>query len=188
MLAYRSHVAAMAEVAISLGSNMGDRAAYVVAALKAIDSRADCSLVSISSVYRTQPWGKTDQGEFLNLCAIIETRLAPLALLDVVKGIERTLGRTEGERWGPREIDIDLLVMEGVTRQSERLTLPHPRMVDRLFVLAPLAEIAPGLVVAGQRVDALAATLKTKAGADDCTIDAEASARLHSEVSMIRGS
>ncbi|WP_340693977.1 2-amino-4-hydroxy-6-hydroxymethyldihydropteridine diphosphokinase [Hyphomonas sp.] len=178
----------MAEVAISLGSNMGDRAAYLVAALQMIDARPDCSLVSVSSVYRTQPWGKTDQGEFLNLCAIIDTGLAPVALLDVVKGIERTLGRTDGERWGPREIDIDLLVIADVTRESETLTLPHPRMAERLFVLAPLAEIAPGLVVAGLRVDALAAALKTKAGAGDCTIDAEASARIRSGLSPIRGS
>lgn len=178
----------MAEAAISLGSNLGDRTAYLVAALQAIDARPDCLLVSVSSVYRTQPWGKTDQGEFLNLCAIIDTSLAPLALLDVVKGIERTLGRTESERWGPREIDIDLLVFDGVTRESEVLTLPHPRMAERLFVLAPLAEIAPGLVVAGQRVDALAAVLETKAGAGDCTIDAEASARIRSGLSPIRGS
>ncbi|MFT5775633.1 2-amino-4-hydroxy-6-hydroxymethyldihydropteridine diphosphokinase [Hyphomonas sp.] len=188
MWAYQSRVAAMAEAAISLGSNLGDRAAYLAAALRAIDGRPECSLISVSSVYWTQPWGKTDQGEFLNLCAIIDTRLAPQALLDVVKGIERMLGRTEGERWGPREIDIDLLVMDGVTRESEVLTLPHPRMVERLFVLAPLAEIAPELVVAGQRVDELAATLKTKAGAGDCTIDAEASARIRSGLSPIRGS
>ena len=178
----------MAEAAISLGSNLGDRAAYLVAALQAIDARPDCSLVSISSAYRTKPWGKTDQGEFLNLCAIIETRLAPLALLEGVKGIERTLGRTEGERWGPREIDIDLLVMDGVTRESERLTLPHPRMAERLFVLAPLAEIAPELILGGQRIDEMAVVLKTNAGAGDCTIDAEASARIRSGLSPIRGS
>jgi 2-amino-4-hydroxy-6-hydroxymethyldihydropteridine diphosphokinase len=178
----------MAEVAISLGSNLGDRAGFLGAALKAIDARPDCSLVSVSSVYRTRPWGKTDQGEFLNLCAIIETRLAPLALLDVIKGIERTLGRTAGERWGPREIDIDILVMDGVTLESETLTLPHPRMAERLFVMAPLAEIAPDLVLGGQRMDELATALQTKAGAGDCTIDAEASARMHSELSRIRGS
>jgi len=178
----------MAEVAISLGSNIGDRAAYLAAALHAINARPDCALVSVSSVYRTLPWGKTDQGEFLNLCAIIDTRLGALSLLDVVKGLERTLGRTEGERWGPREIDIDLLVMEDVTRESDALTLPHPRMAERLFVLTPLAEIAPGLVLAGRRVDGLAAALQTKAGAGDCTIDAEASARIHSGLPSIRGS
>lgn len=188
MSAYRSRVAAMAEAAISLGSNLGSRAGYLTSALHAIDARPDCSLVAVSSVYRTQPWGKTDQGEFLNLCAIIDTCLAPRALLDVVKRIERTLGRTQGERWGPREIDIDLLVFDGVTQDSEMLTLPHPRMAERLFVLAPLAEIAPGLVVAGQRVDELAAALETKAGAGDCTIDAEASARIRFELSSIRGS
>jgi 2-amino-4-hydroxy-6-hydroxymethyldihydropteridine diphosphokinase len=178
----------MAEVAISLGSNLGDRAAYLLAALQAINERPECSLISVSSVYRTQPWGKTDQGEFLNLCAIIHTRLAPLDLLGAVKGIEQALGRTAGERWGPREIDIDLLVIEGVTRESETLTLPHPRMAERLFVMAPLAEIAPDLVLGGQRMDELATALQTKAGAGDCTIDAEASARMHSELSRIRGS
>lgn len=178
----------MAEAAISLGSNLGGRAGYLAAALHAIDARPDCALVAVSSVYRTQPWGKTDQGEFLNLCAIIDTCLAPLALLDVVKGIERTLGRRQGERWGPREIDIDLLVMDGAALESEALKLPHPRMAERLFVLAPLAEIAPELVVARQRVGALAMALKAKAGAGDCTIDAEASARIRSELSSIRGS
>ena len=178
----------MAEAAIGLGSNLGDRAGYLVAALQAIDERPDCSLVAVSSAYRTRPWGKTDQGEFLNLGAIIETRLAPLDLLAAVKGIEQALGRTAGERWGPREIDIDLLVMDGVSLESEMLTLPHPRMAERLFVLKPLAEIADQLIVRGQRVDELAAALKAKAGAGDCTIDAEASARILSGFRSIRGS
>tara|TARA_R110000803_G_scaffold66587_3_gene128119 strand:+ start:1758 stop:2294 length:537 start_codon:yes stop_codon:yes gene_type:complete len=178
----------MAEAALGLGSNLGDRAGHLAAALRAIDAQPDCSLVSVSSAYRTQPWGKTDQGEFLNLCAIIETRLTPLDLLGAVKGIEQALGRTAGERWGPREIDIDILMMDGLVLEDETLTLPHPRMAERLFVLVPLAEIAPDLVVAGQRADELAMALKTKAGADDCTIDAEASARIRSGLSPIRGS
>jgi 2-amino-4-hydroxy-6-hydroxymethyldihydropteridine diphosphokinase len=178
----------MAEAALSLGSNLGDRAGHLVAALQAIDARTDCSLVSVSSVYRTRPWGKTDQGEFLNLCALVETHLAPLDLLAAVKDIERALGRMERERWGPREIDIDLLVMEGAECETETLTLPHARMAERLFVLKPLAEIAPQLIVHGRRVDELAADLQTKAGAGDCTNDAEASARIHSRLLSIRGS
>mgnify|MGYP003659155532 FL=1 len=172
----------MAEAALSLGSNLGDRAGFLAAALKAIDARPDCSLVSVSSVYRTRPWGRTDQGDFLNLCALVETRLAPLDLLAAMQGIEQALGRTAGERWGPRVIDIDVLVMDGVTLESEALTLPHPRMAERLFVLMPLAEIAPETKVAGKPVRQTARELEAAGRPDDCVMDVDASMTIRAAV------
>ncbi|WP_051614823.1 2-amino-4-hydroxy-6-hydroxymethyldihydropteridine diphosphokinase [Hyphomonas chukchiensis] len=164
----------MAEAALGLGSNMGDRVDHLVTALRAIESIPGCFRVRSSSVYRTRPWGKTDQDDFLNLCALIETDLAPLDLLAAVKGIERDLGRVERERWGPREIDIDILTMDGVTLESDVLTLPHARINERLFVLMPLAEIAPGLVVNGVPVKETARALEAAGRPDDCVLDADA--------------
>ncbi|KCZ60138.1 hypothetical protein HY30_12920 [Hyphomonas chukchiensis] len=105
---------------------------------------------------------------------MIETDLAPLDLLAAVKGIERDLGRVERERWGPREIDIDILTMDGVTLESDVLTLPHARINERLFVLMPLAEIAPGLVVNGVPVKETARALEAAGRPDDCVLDADA--------------
>ncbi|WP_341197579.1 2-amino-4-hydroxy-6-hydroxymethyldihydropteridine diphosphokinase [Hyphomonas chukchiensis] len=164
----------MAEAALGLGSNMGDRVDHLVTALRAIESIPGCFRVRSSSVYRTRPWGKVDQDDFLNLCAMIETELAPLDLLAAVKGIERDLGRVERERWGPREIDIDILTMDGVTLESEVLTLPHARMGERLFVLMPLAEIAPDMMVNGAPAKETARALEAAGRPDDCVLDADA--------------
>ena len=131
-----------------------------------------------SSSCGTKPWGKVDQGGFLNLCVLIETDLAPLDLLAAVKGIERDLGRVERERWGPREIDIDILTMDGVTLESDVLTLPHARINERLFVLMPLAEIAPGLVVNGAPVKETARALEAAGRPDDCVLDTDATEAL----------
>ena len=168
----------MAEVALGLGSNMGDRVDHLVTALRAIESIPGCFGVHSSSVYRTKPWGKTDQDDFLNLCALIETDLAPLDLLAAVKGIERDLGRVERERWGPREIDIDILTMDGVTLESDVLTVPHARINERLFVLMPLAEIAPDLMVKGAPVKETARALEAPGRPDDCVLDTDATEAL----------
>ena len=157
---------------------MGDRVGHLVAALRAIETIPGCFRVRSSSAYRTRPWGKTDQDDFLNLCALIETDLAPLDLLAAVKGIERDLGRLERERWGPREIDIDILTMDGVTFESDVLTLPHARLTERLFVLIPLAEIAPGLMVNGASVKETARALEAAGRPDDCVLDADASEKI----------
>ena len=103
----------------------------------------------VSRLYRTAPWGKTDQDWFVNACALGLTRLAPEALLERMKALEVDLGRVSTERWGPRVIDIDLIAYDDVSLKSERLTLPHPELFNRAFVLVPLAEIAPDLVIAG---------------------------------------
>lgn len=140
------------EAFIGLGGNIGNPAANMAAALRLLDAHRDISITAVSSLYRTPPWGKTDQPDFLNACAVIETRLAPRDLLEICLEIERELKRVRRERWGPRAIDIDLLAHSAGTIDDEGLSLPHPRMFDRAFVLVPLAEIAPELMIAGHTV------------------------------------
>lgn len=164
----------MTEAAIALGSNLGDRAVFLASALRAIDALPGCRLMRVSSAYKTRPWGKTDQGEFINMCALIDTDLSPTDLLVAVKEVEASMGRTASERWGPREIDIDLLIIPGVEMRTDLLTLPHPRMSERLFVIAPLAEIAPDLMLGAQRMDARTKALKAAARPNDCIVDDEA--------------
>lgn len=142
--------------AIGLGGNLGDVAAAFATALARLDARADCSVVARSSVWRTPPWGKTDQPDFLNMCALLDTTLGPHALLDVCLGLEAEAGRVRFERWGPRVLDIDLLAYGDLAVSDDRLVVPHPRMFERAFVLAPLAEIAPALRIAGRDVTNLA--------------------------------
>lgn len=165
---------AVFRAAIGLGGNMGDVAGAFARALATLDARADCGLVARSSVWRTPPWGKTDQPDFLNMCAILDTTLAPHALLDACLALEADAGRVRAEKWGPRVLDIDLLAYGDLSVSDERLVVPHPRMFERAFVLAPLAEIAPDLRIGGQRVSALAAAID-RAG---LRVDEEATARL----------
>jgi 2-amino-4-hydroxy-6-hydroxymethyldihydropteridine diphosphokinase len=115
--------------------------------------------VAHSRFYRTPPWGLLEQPPFLNAAAELETAHGPHELLDALLQIERDAGRVrDGERWGPRTLDLDLLHMDGVALHDERLTLPHPRIAERAFVLLPLAELAPDLELPGQgRVGALLA-------------------------------
>ena len=121
------------------------------------------ALVAVSRFYRTPPWGKTDQDWFVNACALARTDLPPFALLDRIKAIEAALGRTPSERWGPRVIDIDIIAYDDIAIESDRLTLPHPEVFNRAFVLVPLAEIAPGRVVGERRVGEAAAKLGAEA-------------------------
>lgn len=144
----------MPRVYLSLGSNLGDREGYLRRALDSLATLPRTRLVAQSSVLETPPWGVTDQPTFLNMTVAIETALSPEALLAAVRGIEDALGRVRTVHWGPRTLDIDLLVFEGETRDTETLTLPHPCLTQRRFVLAPLAEIAPELEVAGKTVQA----------------------------------
>lgn len=145
-------------VYLSLGSNLGDRRANLKRALRKLVQTPGLTISSASRVYRSAPVEVTDQPEFLNLAAEARTSLAPCDLLHVVKRIERELGRPERSgRWGPRVIDIDLLLYDGVQMETPELTLPHPRMWGRGFVLAPLAEIAPQLTMPdGRRVTDIA--------------------------------
>ena len=142
----------MTRAALAFGSNLGDSAGMIGRAIAALDAMVDVSVTARSSLYATPPWGVEDQPDFVNACALVETVLAPLDLLTACKDLEVALGRVPGARWGPRLIDIDVLWMDGVSLESERLTLPHPRMRERAFVLVPLAEIAPELVVGGRTI------------------------------------
>lgn len=129
-------------VLLSIGSNMGRRAEHLSAALDALARHARIEVLARSRCYETEPVGKVDQPAFLNLAAEIETDLAPLELLNAAKDIETGLGRTPSERWGPRAIDIDIVLWGDQVLETERLTLPHREFRRRAFVLIPLAEIA----------------------------------------------
>jgi 2-amino-4-hydroxy-6-hydroxymethyldihydropteridine diphosphokinase len=139
-------------VYLSLGGNLGDPAKSMGAALRMLDADADTRVTGVSSLYRTPPWGKLDQPDFLNAAAGLSTRLSPRALLDLCLDAERKLKRVREERWGPRLIDIDILVFGDRVIHETGLEVPHPRMLERAFVLAPLAEIAPDLVVSGRSI------------------------------------
>lgn len=137
---------------LGLGGNVGDPAASMSQALRMLDADPECRVAAVSRLYRTPPWGKTDQDWFFNAAAAVETTLSPHALLDLCLDIERSMKRIRSERWGPRTLDMDILVFGDVTLSDERLTVPHPRMTDRAFVLMPLADLAPEMSVAGETV------------------------------------
>ena len=149
----------MASVLIALGGNVGDVRATFTKAISNICGMAQAALLARSSDYATPPWGEEDQARFINACIEIDTALDPHALLFVLHKIEQKFGRdrSKEQRWGPRTLDLDLIAYDDVKLDKPELTLPHPRLFDRAFVLAPLAEIAPDRVIAGRRVkDALA--------------------------------
>lgn len=139
---------------IGLGGNIGDPVAAMAEALHAIDARPGCKVLSVSRLYRTPPWGKTDQDWFFNAAAAIETELTPHALLSLCLEIEQSMKRVRIERWGPRTIDLDILAYDDdLAVSDDTLTLPHPRMKDRGFVLMPLADLARDLKIEGKTVE-----------------------------------
>jgi 2-amino-4-hydroxy-6-hydroxymethyldihydropteridine diphosphokinase len=146
----------MAEALLALGGNMGAVRATLDRAVAALCGGTDTRLLARSSDYSTPPWGVTDQPRFVNRCIAVETTLAPDALLARAQAVERALGRDRARerRWGPRPIDIDILAYDDVVREGPDLTLPHPRMFERAFVLVPLAEIAADRMIGGRRVGA----------------------------------
>jgi 2-amino-4-hydroxy-6-hydroxymethyldihydropteridine diphosphokinase len=133
-------------VFVGLGSNKGDRAAYLQDAATRLRYLPDTTVVQHSSVYESEPYGKKDQPRFLNAVSEIDTGLAPGELLPHLKELERLLGRETRERWGPREIDLDILVYDGLVYDHEDVHVPHKDLTNRKFVLVPLREIAPDLV------------------------------------------
>jgi 2-amino-4-hydroxy-6-hydroxymethyldihydropteridine diphosphokinase len=148
-------------VFLGLGGNLGEPAKAMGAALEMLDAGAATEVVAVSSLYRTPPWGKTDQPDFLNAAAELRTSLSPRGLLDACLEAERRLKRVRQERWGPRLIDIDILVFGDRTVHESGLEIPHPRMLERAFVLAPLAEIAPDFLAGGHPLSAWLAGLET---------------------------
>jgi 2-amino-4-hydroxy-6-hydroxymethyldihydropteridine diphosphokinase len=145
---------------LGLGSNIGERRANLQAAVASLPGH-DVEVLASSSVYETEPVGLVlDQPDFLNACLRVRTALGPEELLDACKAVEREVGRTAGGvRHGPRAIDVDLLLLDGVVYESERLTLPHAEVTGRRFVLVPLLELDPALVVGGERLEGSLAAL-----------------------------
>ena len=134
---------------LSLGSNMGDRFEMLRQAVAQLAEHPTITVTRISSLYKTDPVGYTDQDPFLNMVVQLETELTAVALLDVCQAVEQNLNRKRLFRWGPRTIDLDILLYNQERIETDRLTVPHPRMDERAFVLIPLLEINPGLEVAG---------------------------------------
>lgn len=134
---------------IALGGNVGDVRATFSAAIPAICEAATATLLARSSDYRTPPWGEHNQPAFINACIEIDTSLGASALLSVLHAVERKFGRNRAEekRWGPRTLDLDILAYDNTVIDTPELTLPHPRLFERAFVLVPLAEIAPDRVI-----------------------------------------
>lgn len=151
--------------AIGLGANLGDAVGTLRGAVEALAVHDGVTLRAVSRFYRTPAWGRQDQPDFVNAVALVDTSLAPRALLDLLLAVEAEFGRHRitGERWGPRTLDLDLLLYGDARIESPTVTVPHPRMGERAFVLVPLNEVAPTLVdaqalrtVAGQGVVRLA--------------------------------
>jgi 2-amino-4-hydroxy-6-hydroxymethyldihydropteridine diphosphokinase len=153
---------------IGIGSNLDDPERQVRAALEALRRLPRSTFAGASRLYRTAPWGRADQPWFVNAAAAISTVLSPRELLEALLAIERAQGRTrDGERWGPRAIDLDILVYGDLAIDEPGLRIPHPHLRERAFVLLPLADLDPALEIPGQgRVDALA----TRVDATGCTL------------------
>jgi 2-amino-4-hydroxy-6-hydroxymethyldihydropteridine diphosphokinase len=162
------------EVALGLGGNLGDPLQAFARTLRALRDHPAIMLRSLSSVYRTKPWGMLDQPDFLNMAVLLSTGLDEVALLNLCIALEQASGRVRGERWGPRTLDIDILTFGDLVTDRPRLQLPHPRIAQRGFVLVPLAEIAPELIISGKSV----VTLKDGLDTQDVVLDEEQTTRL----------
>ena len=135
----------MTRVYLGLGANLGDRAGQIARALEALAARG-MRVIAVSPLYETEPWGLVDQPRFLNAACAIETDLEPLPLLDALQEIEHDMGRVRTVRYGPRPIDLDILLYGDRRVDLPRLTIPHPGMIERATVLVPLADIAPDVI------------------------------------------
>jgi 2-amino-4-hydroxy-6-hydroxymethyldihydropteridine diphosphokinase len=154
----------MASAIVALGGNVGDVRTTFRKAIADICGVGQTALLARSSDYETPPWGEADQPRFINACVAIETGLDPHTLLRALQRIETKFGRDRARetRWGPRTLDLDLIAYGEATLQAAELTLPHPRLFERPFVLVPLAEIAPDRLIAGRRVKSALAELSTE--------------------------
>ncbi len=149
---------------VGLGANLGDAAETVSAAITSLGQMADTRLIGQSSLYRSAPVGYVDQPDFINAVAAIETALTPHALLDSLMSIEADFGRQRTFRNAPRTLDLDVLLYGDEVLHDEHLTVPHPRMLERAFVLVPLAELAPALSLPDGRTVASLATACDQTG------------------------
>ena len=149
----------MTRAALGLGSNVGDRVAHLRAAVDTIQCAPGVSSAHLSSYYETAPIGGPAQGDFVNAVVVIDTTLMPTQLLALAHRCEAGAGREHAERWGPRTLDVDVLAYADVVDDSLELTLPHPRAVERAFVMVPWAEVDPSFIVKGRSVADWAADL-----------------------------
>jgi len=154
----------MASALIALGGNVGEVRVTFQKAIANICGMTQGALLARSSDYATPPWGDEQQSRFVNACIEIETSLDPHALLFTLHKIEKKFGRDRSSetRWGPRTLDLDLLAYDDVSIDRPELTLPHPRLFERAFVLVPLSDIAPDRLIAGRSIKAALAGLKTE--------------------------
>lgn len=168
----------MTEAFLSVGTNMGDREDLLAKALGLLEGTPGIIVTKVSRVYWSKPWGIKEQPDFLNICVQIEVSLNPADLLKVCKQVELVLGRKKRQRWGPREIDVDILLIDGVTIDTPTLTIPHHHMLERRFVMDPLAEIAANKEIDGVAVGGLASLLREEDQEQTCEPDEQATQRL----------
>lgn len=142
----------MREIGLGFGSNVGDKSANLARAMEIVFSRGQIEFLAASSVWRTAPWGYVDQDWFANACAVGRTEMTADEAIAFTQSVEEEIGREKTFRWGPRSIDVDILYLGDEKVSSERLIVPHKEMFNRAFVLAPLAEIRPGLVLDGRSI------------------------------------
>lgn len=139
-------------VYLGLGSNVGNRVNNIGNAVKALDNDSSIEVLDISSIYETLPYGNVKQENFLNCAVRICTGYSPEELFVFVKNVEKNIGRIESERWGPREIDIDILLYDDITFKSENLIIPHEDLMNRDFVVTPLLELEPDIQMPGDDI------------------------------------
>lgn len=165
----------MTRAAVGLGGNTGRPVRAFRTAASDLAGTAGVVVVAASRLWRSEPWGRTDQPEFLNAALLLETALGPRELLERLKAIERSSGRTPGPRWGPRPLDLDLLFHGDATLARPDLELPHAGLPERTFVLEPLAEIAPEWIHPrlGKRCEELLADLRASGRATACRPEGE---------------
>ena len=153
----------LSDAILGLGSNVGDKAGNIDAAIAALTKAGDVRVVARSHTYRTKAWGKTDQDWFANACISVATDLSPRALLVRCQEVERDLGRVRTEHWGPRVIDIDILFYRDQAIREPDLVVPHPLIGARAFVLAPLLDVNPDAMIGHERARDLLARLPDRA-------------------------
>ncbi|QIB27406.1 2-amino-4-hydroxy-6-hydroxymethyldihydropteridine diphosphokinase [Caloranaerobacter azorensis] len=142
----------MAKVYLGVGTNLGDRLNNLNEAIRLIKNFRNTEVIKISKIYETEPWGYTLQDKFLNLCMEIETDLDPFELLEECQKVETILKRKRYFRWGPRTIDVDILIYDDVSINDDKLTIPHPRIQERAFVLVPLKDLNENIVIKGKTI------------------------------------
>ena len=147
------------DATIGLGSNIGDKAANIDAAIALLTADGDIRLTKASRKYRSAPWGVLDQDWFVNACILIETRLSARALLARCQRVENEMGRVRRQKWGPRLIDVDIVTYRDDVISESDLIVPHPLIAERAFVLRPLQDIAPQTRINGKALDVLIAAL-----------------------------